>query len=172
MGCPQSTSSGGSGRIFFIYLNEIGEMAGFTELPAETDAKTNISLIAYEQFGNSLDGYQDLDKNGLHEILVGAPRRPNKYGDIKGAFYILYPRRRRNHPMPFDWWTFYILCTVPTGIFCCCCCWGIAYFFWYFRRKPDNVEIVIKKSGFAVDPSKPRSKYTKSGKVYVDEYPI
>jgi hypothetical protein len=173
IGCPQTTSSNGPGRIFFVFLNEDGEKVGWSELPNAGDKiATNISLIPYEQFGNALEGYQDLDENGIREVLVGAPRRPNENGVITGAFYILFPRRRRYFPGPFDWVRFYLIVLIPPAFFFAACCCGCVYFFWYFRRRPDPVEILVKKTGLdkAIDPSKPRNKYVKGNIVYIDEY--
>lgn len=149
-------------------------MEGFTALPTEKDIqRTNISLQPYEQFGSSLSYYQDVDKNSLKEILVGSPSRVNSQGSRTGAFYILFPRRRRFHPGVFDWVRFYLLIFIPTGFCVCSCCWGTIYFCWYFRRKPDEVEIIVAKSGLKVDPSKPRQKYIKKGNsVYIEEYTV
>ena len=148
-----------------------GEIHGYTELPAWTDEITNISLISFEQFGASVAGYQDLDKNGLREILVGSPTRPYNTDTKIGCIYILFPRRRRYHPPPFDYVRYYLMITLPPGLFTLCCCCSIAYFCWYFRRRPDQVEIIVKKSGLQVDPSKPRQKYVRQNVVYIEEYP-
>jgi hypothetical protein len=147
-------------------------MVGYSELPSRFDSVTNISLQAYEQFGNSVDHYQDLDKNNIHEIIVGAPGRASSEGTSTGAFYILFPRRRRHHPRPFDYRTYYLILCVPTGTFFVSCICSIIYFFYFFRRKPDDVEIIIKKSGLSVDPSKDRNKYIKKNIVYIEEYPV
>jgi len=172
VGCPQSQSSGGAGRLFFVFFNQLGEVEGYTILPSKTDHVTNISLHAYEEFGHSLAPYQDVDKNGIHEIVVGAPSRinPQSSNAPTGAFYIIFPRRRKYHPVPFNWTRFYAIVTIAPGFFLISCCLGTCYFFWYFRRRPDQVEIIVKKSGLQVDPSKPRKKYQRSNVVYIDEY--
>jgi hypothetical protein len=156
----------------FIYLNRQGGLAGYTIIPAESDnfEETGLQLHPYDQFGRSLDAYMDIDKNGLKEIIVGAPG-DDASGTNAGGIYIIFPRRRRHHWIPFDFLTFILLVTLIPGICCLMICGAIAFFFWYFRRIPDEVEIIVKKSGLQIDARKNRPKYQKnSNQVYCDEY--
>lgn len=166
----------------FIYLNERGEIDGRTVIPADTDIerhKVGFDLQPFDQFGQSVAPYQDIDKNGIREIVVGAPGSDyhNSARNISlrntGAIYLLYPRRRRYHPIPFDWWAFYLMITIP--LFCCfaSCTSGTTYFCWHFRRQPDEIEMIVKKSGLAIDPKKPRTKYKRQDNaVYCDGYTV
>ena len=42
-------------------------------MPASTDAVVGPQLQPKDQFGWALSGYRDVDRNGIREILVGAP---------------------------------------------------------------------------------------------------
>jgi hypothetical protein len=172
VGCPQSQSNGLPGRLMFVYLNVDGGLAGYTFIPSLTDSfeRVGLQLHPYDQFAKSLDAYIDIDRNGLKEIIVGAPG-DDRCGENAGAIYIIFPRRRRFHAVPYDWLALYLLVTI---IPCCCCsslCGGIIFFFWYFRRIPDEVEIIVKESGLEIDPRKNRPKYKKQlNQVHCDTY--
>eukprot|EP01031_Cornospumella_fuschlensis_P036046 gene36046-43714_t len=175
MGCPQSRTPNGRGRIFFVYLNSLGEVVQSTPIPALTDDDTILPYLSlFDQFGASVAGYNDMDKNGIPEILVGAPG-DDTGGSSTGALYMLFVRRRRHFWVPFDFLTFILIVTLVPGIMCCLCVWGVIYFFWYFRRIPDEAEIVIKKAGLEIGKRKTKPVYMKKGgesKVYVDHYTL
>ena len=75
MGCPPTDSSGLTGRFFFVFLDEFGELAGHAVSLAETDypGKVGPTLLPGDQFGSSLAVMQDWDKNDIREVAVGAP---------------------------------------------------------------------------------------------------
>lgn len=180
-GCPQSETGTLPGRFFLMFLSTQGSLLGFTEIPGDTDkdgqggGKNTGQRIAPELtrvdgFGRSLAGYMDLDRNGLHEVLVGAPGDDlNGTRVDAGAIYIMFLRRRRHFWIPFDFVTFLVTILVPTTCCCCSCFWGVIYFFYYFRRKPDEVEVIVKKLGYEM--AKERKRYKKAqNQVYADNY--
>lgn len=180
VGCPQGGSGTLPGRSFIFYLTPEGGNQGYTELPHELDKwnpdYVNTSMVnigpelkAKDQFGTSSDAYMDLDGNGIKEIIFGAPG-DHDTGYNTGAIYIFFLRRRRFHPVPFDYWTYYISIFVPIGVYCCLCCAGIKFFFWYFRRKPDEIEIMVKNSDIEITKNRERKVAKFDNKVYVDEY--
>lgn len=171
MGCPQRQSEGGAGRLFFVYLTKAGQIAGYTVLPAPSDRSViGQYLSPYDLFGQSLATYPDMDSNGMKEIVVGAPGDDGN-GVDSGAVYIIYPRRRRHHWIPYDYLTYILLVTLIPGIWCLLCCCGIIYFFWHFRRVPDDAEIIVKRSGMKVGAPRTRTRYTKkSGQVHTEQY--
>jgi hypothetical protein len=74
VGCPQVGGQGNNpGRLFFVFLTIAGMMRGFTLIPAATDSSVGLNLKSLDRFGWSMAGYFDIDKNGIKEILVGAP---------------------------------------------------------------------------------------------------
>ena len=84
-----------------------------------------------------MTGFQDLDGNGLKEVVVGSPG----YNESAGAVYILFMRRRRFHPPIPDVFLYYFKILFPIFCIISCCCGSCGYFFWYFRRKPDEIEV-------------------------------
>ena len=169
LGCPQTNAGGLPGHILLMMLDENSELAGFTDIPADTDKGVGPPLKPVDRFGESLAGYWDIDDNDMPELLVGAPGDDDGAED-SGAVYILFLRSRRRHPPDFPLVEFVLIITLPTWCFCTSCIVGIAYFFWYFRRKPDEVEVIVKKSGFELE--KKRKRYQKTGSVYCDEYTV
>lgn len=139
VGCPSPETGVGTGKMFLLFGNQEGGQQGYRQLPGTTDTSRGIGpqLVAKDKFGASLAGYQDLDHNGIREVVVGSPGHDSD----TGALYILFMRRRRFHsPVP-DTFLYYFKIIFP--LFCCflCCCGSCCYFFWYFRRRPDEVEV-------------------------------
>jgi hypothetical protein len=167
--------------MFLMFLSTLGELEGYTVIPALTDEegqggghnsgpRVAPPLKRTDQFAQALAAYQDIDKNGIREIVVGAPGDDNDGQRLNaGAIYIIFLRRRRHFYIPFDFVRFILLVTLPTGCCCCSCVWGVIYFFWYFRRRPDEVEIIVKKSGYEM--KKERQRYQKANtQIYADNY--
>jgi len=187
LGCSETQSSSLSGRLMILFLDENGEIIGQRVIPAESDLATDsgkhdvgLRLQPYDQFGQSLAPYIDLDQNGIKEFFVGAPG--TDYLDTvnnitmtnAGAIYLLFLRRRLYHPGQFDWFGFYLKITIPLFFFCFSCVSGITYFCWRFRRQPDEIEIMVKQSGLSIDAKKKRDRYKKKHDkaVYCDEYVV
>jgi len=180
VGCPQGGAGTLPGRSFIFYLTPEGGNQGYTELPHALDkfnteyVNTTIPNIAPElkakdQFGTSADAYMDLDGNGMKEVIFGAPGDHDN-GYNTGAIYIFFLRRRRFHPVPFDYWMYYITLLTPIAVYCTLCCGGLKLFFWYFRRKPDEIEIMVKNSNIEITKNRERTVAKFDSKVYVDEY--
>lgn len=184
-GCPQSATGTLPGHFFLMFLTPLGEMAGFTDIPAYTDlegqggGKNSGPRVAPplnpgDAFAESLAGYMDLDGNGLREILVGSPGHDVDLGNgtaitNAGGVYIMFLRRRRYHWIPFDIISFVLMIAIPCTCFLFSCIAGIIYFFWYFRRRPDEVEVIVKKSGYEM--KKERQRYQKANnQIYADNY--
>lgn len=185
MGCPQGATGNRGGRFFLMFLTSDAELQGFANIPADTDLegqgggknsgpRVAPPLQGSDQFGESLAGYEDLDANGLREILVGAPGSDILYADgttriNAGAVYIIFLRRRRHFWIPFDFVSYILSIVLPLTCFCCSCIGGTVYFFWYFRRRPDEVEVIVKKSGYEM--RKERQRYQRANnQVYADNY--
>lgn len=174
VGCPQGNAGTLPGRVFIYFMDRTGANQGYAELPNERDASdgTGPPLKAKDQFGGSLTTYLiDLDWNGLGEIVVGAPG-DHDLGYNSGAIYVLFIRRRRYHPYRFDWRAYYCGIFIPIGVYCVLCWAGIKYFFWYYRRKPDEIEIMVKASDIEITKKRTtrQNKPKFDNKVHVDKY--
>jgi hypothetical protein len=175
VGCPETGGQALSGRVMMVYLNkEMDDAAGYTVIPdEEKDQILGLRIPSFASFGQSLTMYMDLDKNGLHEIIVGAPSENSTLGSSNGALYMLFTRRKRYHPPPFDFVRFYLLVAFLPGTCSCIIFWSIAAFCFIFRRIPDEVEIIVKKSGYEINPNRARPKYKKrTDQVHVEEYTL
>jgi hypothetical protein len=170
VGCPQTSGDNLPGRMFFLFLDSERQLQAFAEIPGYRDKRLNIPFPPFGQFGAALAAYQDIDKNGLKEIIVGAPTDDNS-GVASGAVYFIFTRRHKNHRYRYDWVAFYLLAVFFPGLCCCFICIGIVTFCYVYRRIPDEVEIIVKKSGYTFDPNKPKEKYSKRpDRIYCDEY--
>jgi hypothetical protein len=173
IGCPQTDTGDQSGRIFLIFLSHLATMRSFTLLPGETDVARNIAPVLgpTDHFGYSLAGIQDLDKNGLREFAIGAPGTRG-IGPETGAIYIFFLRRRRWHSFWTDNRAYWAAIIVPPSVVVFGICVSIAYFCWTFRRKPDEIELLVLKSGVTIEKKRKRTKKEKKkeeAKVYVDD---
>eukprot|EP01038_Epipyxis_sp_PR26KG_P006692 gene6692-9177_t len=161
MGCPQSGTGSGN-----------GELLNYRILPSETDAYPIGPLLKpLDLFGHSMAGFQDLDENGLNEVLVGAPGDRDN-GIQSGAVYILFLRRRRFHPPVPDFIRYVLILTLPPFFCCLLSCGGILYFLWVFRRKPDPIEKIVKDSGLEINPNRKRPKYEFKSKIATIDYTL
>mmetsp|Transcript_28519 Transcript_28519/g.47919 ORF Transcript_28519/g.47919 Transcript_28519/m.47919 type:complete len:583 (+) Transcript_28519:164-1912(+) len=174
MGCPQTNSGSNPGMFYIMFVNKLGGLLGYTKIPALTDEGIGPPLTRLDRFAQSMAGYHDLDKNGLREIIAGAPGDDNNSADVfhdAGALYLIYLRRRRHHWIPFDWLSYYLSIFIPTGCFCCTCIGSIIFFFYYFRRRADIAEKIVKKTGYQMRTE--RSRYKKANsQVYADNYTL
>jgi len=176
IGCPQTDTGTLPGRLFLIFLSATGNMLGFTLVPGERDQWRGISpsLGVASHFGHSLAGIQDLDKNGIREIAVGAPGTLGADGGAdNGAIYVLFLRRRRWHSFWTDTNGYWMAIIIPPSVIMFGICSSIAYFFWKFRRKPDEIELLVLKSGVVIEKKKKKKEKKKEkrdeAKVFVDD---
>ena len=172
VGCPQANAGVLPGRAFIYFMSKDGSNVGYALLPNTSDTLDGIAptLKPKDQFGSSIAPYQDLDGNGIREIFFGAPG-DHDAGYNTGALYVFFLRRKRFHPPKFDYRTYYCSIFIPIGIYCFLCWGGIKFFFWYFRRKPDEIEIMVKNSNIEI--TKTRKEHTRvkyDNKVHVDGY--
>lgn len=168
-GCPGTLGASLPGRFFFYFLTVDGELNGYTKLPADTDDEINLPIDPFDGFGQSMAAYRDIDKNGMQELIIGAPGDDNGDQRESGAVYIIFLRRRRHHGLRFNFTRFIILVTVLPVVISGVVFGSIALFFWYFRRKPDDVEIIVNKMGYDTQ-TLGKSKKPKVTKVHIDYY--
>jgi len=176
IGCPQTDTGTLPGRLFLIFLSATGNMLGYTLLPGQRDEQRGITpkLGATDHFAHSLAGLQDLDQNGLREIAVGAPGAFGATGADTGAIYVLFLRRRRWKPFWTDNDAYWMAIIITPSVIMFGICSGIVYFFWKFRRKPDEIELLVLKSGVVIEKIKKKKKKEKKekrdeAKVYADD---
>ena len=158
--------------MFLMFLTNMGSLAGFRVIPdQERDIDRHVapSLSRNDRFGWSLTGYVDVDRNGIRELIAGAPG-DSEVGTDAGAIYIIFLRRMRYHPPAFNFVIYVLTITLPTFFCFVSCVSGVYFFFWYFRRQPDEIEIIVKKSGYEL--SGKRQKYVKTGQVATIEYTL
>lgn len=183
-----------TGRLFIFFLDSQGRIQDRTLIPSIEDSiELNFPLPFHAQLGRSLSSFQDIDKNGISELLVGAPgdwsdlvnsydtvyKIENEENQVKisnksGSVFLFYLRRKRYHQENFDYVLFYILTVFLPLLFVLFIVLSIAYFCYYFRRQPDQIEIIVKKSGYEYDFYKPRHipQRNKPGQVYCIEYTV
>ena len=74
-GCSQDNSGTGKGQIILLFVTPDGLQGAYTQLPQPDNTLKYLAPIlgTLGLFGASLTGYQDLDDNGIREIVVGSP---------------------------------------------------------------------------------------------------
>lgn len=158
----------GKGRFFLLFMRNTGYQQGHTILLSQNDVDIGPQLKPRDMFAAALAGYQDVDKNGIREILVGAP------GDsgFSGAVYMIFLRRHKFHkPIPCTA-CYYSMILGPSVGCCLCCVIATIIFFWYFQRQPDEIEILAKKHGVEITANRKRKRLVvvRDATVYADEY--
>ena len=172
VGCPTPETGKGTGKMYLLFQREDGYQQGYREIPSISDYgryKTAPVISEKDMYGAALSSYQDLDNNGLKEIVVGSPG----YNNTRGAVYLMYLRRRRFHaPIP-DTFMYWFKILFPIGMLILCYCLSCCYFFWYFRRRPDEVEIAVLASDLEIGKDRTRKTMEKSGASGLgdDEFP-
>lgn len=80
-GCSQDNTGTGKGQIFVLFLTQDGRQEAYNQIPsADNTLKYLVPILgSLGLFGASLTGYQDLDKNGIREIVVGSPGDSGNY---------------------------------------------------------------------------------------------
>lgn len=182
IGCPQTNTEVETGRVFILFLTDKARMKGYTLLPSATDFGIAPVFRPRAHVGASMAAIQDLDNNGLKEIAVGAPG-DDENGKDAGALYVFYFRRRRWHPFVPDTRSWLCSIIIPPSIAVFAAIVSIIYCCWRFRRKPDEIELMVKAAGVDIgaDPQKKKKrkkgKKTKEGgemknddKVYADDF--
>ena len=172
VGCPAPETGSGTGKMYLLFQREDGYQQGYREIPSITDHgryNTSPTISPKDMYGAALSSYQDLDENGIKEIVVGSPG----YNNTRGAVYIMFLRRRRVHaPIP-DTFMYWFKILFPVGMFILCYCLSCCYFFWHFRRRPDEVEIAVLASDLEIGKKRNRKEMEKSGASGMgdDEFP-
>jgi hypothetical protein len=104
-------------------------------------------------------------------FVIGAPNG-NGINAGTGSLYILYLDRRKWHPAFFNVLMYYLSIVLPLFFLCIALVILITLFCLYFRRKPDEIEIAVKKAGVEIGLQRQRVKNIKKkdATVYADEY--
>ena len=170
VGCPQTNTGTLPGRMFFYFLSATGNMVSWTKIPSDKDVSREIfpPMGETDHLGQSLAAMPDWDNNGLREVAVGAPGSLDT-GPDSGAIYILYFRRRRWHTFWTDTRAYWCIIVIPPSLLVFGICVGIIYFCWTFRRKPDEIEILVLKSGVKVEKKRKRKKKEEAKIAPVDD---
>lgn len=172
VGCPQSERQGSSGRVMIWYMDEGGERKSFSSLPLYPSFdKYAPPLRAQENYGSAMTGINDADGNGLQDFIVGAP---GGSGAVLGTgrLYVTFLHREKYVKKKFDFVRYWLIRTLPPGVFLCLCCLGLCIFCAFFRRKPDEVELAVRRAGVEVGLQRKRVKKEKIKvqAVYSDDY--
>ena len=179
VGCPQTNTQKGTGRLMMYFLSPKSTIEAYRVLPSDSDAGVAPNFNPRAHVGTSLASIQDLDKNGLQEIVAGAPG-DDEAGVDSGAIYVFFFRRRRWHLFIPDTrsWLAKIIVPPSIAVFFCCC--SIVYFFVRFRRKPDEIELMVRAAGVEIGADanakvskKKKHKHKEEGKsaaVYADDF--
>lgn len=141
-------------------------------LPPFKYADRGPPLRDQESFGASMTYLGDLDNNGISEFVVGAPGGKGETPGT-GSLYILFLRRRQKHTPPFNWTIYWVKIIVPSVFALICCIASVVVFFIYFRRKPDEIELAVKKAGVEIGLQRKRERKVKpktDATVYADDF--
>ncbi len=161
MGCPQNEVSGGTGRLFMLFMGPNNTILGEKQVPDEEyDVARDISPVfqPLDRFGYAMTAYSDIDQNGISEIVVGAPGDHVNGSDYVGAIYIMFHRRRRYHPPLVCDLCYLLSFSIPLGFLALTCVCSTIYFFWYYRRKPDEIEQIVLGSGIEIGTTRVRKR--------------
>ena len=158
-----------------LFLTPKANVKAFRLLPSATDIGIAPAFRPRAQVGASMVSIMDLDANGLKEIVVGAPG-DDEAGRNSGVIYVFYFRRRRWHPFVPDTraWLCTIIIPPSIAIFFCIC--SIIYFCIKFRRKPDEIELMVKAAGVELTAKVKKKRKVgggggqEEGKVYADDF--
>jgi len=172
VGCPQSDRQGYSGRAMIWFMDKGGLRKSFATLPLYEDFTMYAPpLRAQENYGTSMSAINDADGNGIQDFMVGAPGGNGEFPGT-GRLYVIFIHREKFVKTKFDFLKWWLIRTVPPGFLLCMICIGIVVFCMYFKRKPDEVELAIKKAGVEVGLQRKRVKKEKIKvqAIYTDDY--
>jgi hypothetical protein len=171
VGCPQNNVGSATGKIMLYFLSFQGLQGGYTQLPANGMTLKNLApkLSRLDLFGTSLTGYQDLDNNGIKEIVVGASGDDGE-GIQQGAIYILF-LGRLPYIRPYKFPLMLVLSIVGAFIGAVL----IAIFLWIFRKKKNIVERSAIIVGHDIElptdsVKKKKKKKVRANKTHVMQY--
>jgi hypothetical protein len=169
VGCGQWDADEGTGRYMAWLMGAGGYPLKVIDDPFKYPERFPL-LREQESFGASMTYMQDLDDNGIAEFVVGAPAGKGKTPGT-GSLYILFLRRRYKHIPPFNWTIYWVKIIVPAFFVCVCCILSTMAFFVHFRRKPDEIELAVKKAGVEIGLQRKRERKvrTKTATVHADD---
>jgi hypothetical protein len=110
---------------------------------------------------------------GIKAVVSGAPGDTDG-GSNAGAVYIMFFRRLEYHRKMPCTACFYGLRVGISALGILVCCGSIGLFFYIYRRRPDEIEIAVKKAGLERKQmwERKRKEFGKDGKVYADNYEL
>jgi hypothetical protein len=173
VGCSQSNSESGSGKFLFLFMRENGLFENFL-FPPSKYPENGPQLSPNSGFATSMTYLSDTsvvtDLNPI-PLVIGSPGGQALSAN-SGSLYIVYLYRRKYHPAPFNIIAYYLKIVLPLFFVCMICVILTTIFFIYFRRKPDEIEIAVKKAGIEIGLQRKRAKAVKvkDATVYADEY--
>lgn len=174
VGCTQTTVQSSSGKIVFLFLAEDGSL-GDSAFPPFKYPENGPSLPPQSLYGASMTYLltSTIEQEHLNPlpIVIGAPRG-NGASPGTGSLYVINFYRRRYHPPIFNIIKYYLSIVLPLFFACVIIIALTVLFCIYFRRKPDEIEIAVKKAGVEIGLQRKRMKNIskKDATVYADEY--
>lgn len=174
VGCTQTTVQSASGKFLFIFLDNDGSL-GDSTFPPFKYPENGPSLLPQSLFGASMTYLltSTIEQEHLNPlpIVIGSPRG-NGATPGTGSLYIIYLYRRKYHPPVFNIVKYYLSIVLPLFFACVAIIVFTILFCIYFRRKPDEIELAVKKAGVEIGLQRKRMKNIakKDATVYADEY--
>jgi hypothetical protein len=176
VGCTQTDLQSSSGKYLFVFLSPTGlpyvAIAPPYKNPEEGPGP---SLPSQSLFGASMTFLLSTTIEQEHinplPLVVGAPHG-NGASPGTGSLYILYFQRRKYSPPYVNLLMYYLSIALPVFFVCLAVVVLVTLFFLYFRRKPDEIEIAVKKAGVEIGLQRQRVKNIKKkdATIYADEY--
>lgn len=172
VGCPQTEVLGAPGRVMVWYMGEGGERRAYSLLPLRPDFdEFEPPFRAQESYGTSMCPINDADGNGIQDFIVGAPGGRGEQPGT-GRLFVIFLHREKYEKKKFNYLRYWLIRLVPSGFLFFMIVAGVVVFCLHFRRKPDEVELAIKRAGVEVGLQRQRVKKEriKVQAVYADDY--
>lgn len=174
IGCTQTTIQSASGKFLFAFLSETGSLTD-SSFPPFKYPENGPSLPSQSLFGASMTYLltSTIEQENLTPlpIVIGAPQGTG-ISPGTGSLYIVYLYRRKYHPPAFNIIKYYLSIALPLFFLCIGLIVATIFFCYYFRRKPDEIELAVKKAGVEIGLQRKRIKNIakKDATIYADEY--
>lgn len=169
VGCPQVLHNNLPGKVVVYLLTKDGFLLDYILIPHPKNLYAP-NLPQNSRFGSSIAAYQDINHIGIQSLAIGAPGD----SDSSGAIYIFFLSRNEYSTRFIDPMPYILSIALPILFFCLVFWFGLGFFFWFFRRKVDDIEIAVKKSGMEItrDRKRKRQDFSRDGKIYAEDYVV